>query len=208
MDAAFRCGLVDRLSHSFDTPAPLSRYQHFYCFGATLSIPLFSVLCDSRLAQDIAGQLRNYSLYRSTMACLTVVSSSSASRQRGVASISFCQRPQHARQSTYQPEVQHSMRVVSSRALGDSLRSSGSSHLDGLGGILGGGAKLRSSYDVVGLGEAMVDYSGMVSEEYLEQRGIERGGRRYVAGRCGSMVAASRSRLAVTQVKIVYDLHK
>lgn len=37
----------------------------------------------------------------------------------------------------------------------------------------------RPTYEVVGLGEAMVDYSGMVSESYLESRDVSLGGRRY-----------------------------
>jgi hypothetical protein len=42
----------------------------------------------------------------------------------------------------------------------------------------------RATYDVVGLGEAMVDYSGMVSTEYLANKNVACGGRRYEGHHC------------------------
>lgn len=36
----------------------------------------------------------------------------------------------------------------------------------------------RPAYELVGLGEAMVDYSGMVSEDYLNDKDVPLGGRR------------------------------
>lgn len=36
----------------------------------------------------------------------------------------------------------------------------------------------RPAYELVGLGEAMVDYSGMVNESYLDDKNIALGGRR------------------------------
>ena len=36
----------------------------------------------------------------------------------------------------------------------------------------------RPAYELVGLGEAMVDYSGMVTQEYLEDKNVRVGGRR------------------------------
>lgn len=97
----------------------------------------------------------------------------------------------HAFSYTRQAQAQQSWCRHSQECSRDSVRAVsvgvsshrytlGSSNLNSLGGDrLRPNA--RTSYDVVGLGEAMVDYSGMVSSEYLEKIGMESGGRRCVS---------------------------
>jgi hypothetical protein len=110
------------------------------------------------------------------MSC-SILQSSSVSRRRGAAAHPLNgtrPAPQASQQAA--DFYRHRTRIVPVQAFA-SIPRSFSPHL----GIFSGDRlcpNRRNAYDVVGLGEAMVDYSGMVSSEYLDQIGVEAGGRR------------------------------
>lgn len=121
--------------------------------------------------------LNSYSLATSTMAA--IVPLHSASRQRGADAHS--QSCRHTPPHQHCMESCHSVRTAPLRASETKTQFTGvCTPSVGLGGARQS-RKTRTPYDVVGLGEAMVDYSGMVSTECLEQIGIESGGRRCVS---------------------------
>ena len=137
------------------------------------------------------------------MACLVPLGIATRQPRGATESSSWFVRPQPAKQST---ERQHSARGVQLQAVPSSFNSPRSSTLNGLGGDLGAHARTRP-FDVVGLGEAMVDYSGMVSAEYLEQIGIERGGRRYASRQCECCRAIRLRLLAPAERFFKHSLH-
>lgn len=156
-------------------------YTFFFLCDTRALNPVFGVLCGSHWPFSqyrLPYQLESIHFTRFAMAGFAPPSIG-ARQARGATECSSCfARPQLVKQSA---EGRYSARGVPLQALSSSFNPPCSSSLNELiGDRLGSHARTRR-FDVVGLGEAMVDYSGMVSAEYLEQIGVERGGRRCVS---------------------------